>query len=261
MTDMSAKVRGALAREHTDIVVLPELSSIEYSRQAFERLDEVAEPLDGPSFETWRRVSREFDTYVAFSYPRCTEEGYFITLAATDPGGNLVGHYDKIYLAQFGASVEKEFFRRGDELFVFNVNGFRLSAIICADIRIPELSRALTVEGGADLILHCGAYFRDQAFYSWHDFVIARALENQVFFLSLNRAGRDYGRSMFCPPWVDESRPPFVFEEHGEQLVRLIAERGEIALARERYPFLKDRLARHTLPAKVTNQPMPRKAK
>jgi nitrilase len=261
LAHMSAKVSGALAREHTDIVVLPELNSIEYSRQAFERLDEIAEPLDGPSFETWRRISREFDTYVAFSFPRRADEGCFITLAVTDPGGNLVGHYDKIYLAQFGASMEKEFFRRGDELFVFDVNGFRLGAIICADIRIPELSRALTVEGGADLILHCGAYFRDPAFYSWHTFVIARALENQVFFLSLNRAGQDYGRSMFCPPWVDENRQPFVFEDHGEQLVRLVAERGEIALARDRYSFLKDRLARHPLRAELAGRPNLREAK
>jgi predicted amidohydrolase len=260
LADMSAKVKAMLGPAHADLVVLPELSSIEYSRPAFERLAEIAEPLHGPSFDTWRRVSREFQAYVAFSFPRRDEEGYFITLAVTDPAGNLVGHYDKIYLAQFGASMEKEFFRRGNELFVFDVNGFRLGAIICADIRIPELSRALTVEGGADFILHSGAYFRDTAFYSWHHFVIARAIENQVFFLSLNRAGQDYGKSMFCPPWVDETCQPFVFEEHGEQFARLTAERSEIAVARERYSFLRDRLAHHALPAKSEFQPVLGKA-
>ena len=50
-------------------------------------------------------------------------------------------------------------------------------------------------------------------------------------------------------------------EDHGEQLVRLIAERDEIALARERYSFLKDRLARHALPAEVTDPQILRKAK
>jgi len=258
---MSAKVGGALAREHADIVMLPELSSIEYSRQSFERLDEIAEPLDGPSFETWREISQTFDTYVAYSFPRRAEQGYFITLAVTDPGGELVGHYDKIYLAQFGASMEKEFFRRGDELFVFEVKGFRLGASICADIRIPELPRALTIDGGAELILHSGAYFRDPSFNSWHNFVIARAIENQVFFLSLNRAGKDYGRSIFCPPWVDENRQPFAFEDRDEQLVRLIAERGEITLARERYSFLKDRLGHHKLQPKAIERPMLRNAK
>ena len=28
-------------------------------------------------------------------------------------------------------------------------------------------------------------------------------MENQVYFLSLNRAGADYGSSIFCPPWIN----------------------------------------------------------
>lgn len=247
LAELSAEVATALTREHTDVVVLPELSSIEYSREAFERLDELAEPLDGPSFKTWSKISREFDAFVVYSFPRRSAEGLHITLAVADPRGDLVGFYDKIYLAQFGASMEKEFFTRGDKLFAFDVKGFRLGTCICADIRIPELARTLTVEGGADIILHCGAYFRDPSFYSWHDFVIARAIENQVYFLSLNRAGKDYGNSMFCLPWVDESHQPFAFAEHDQHFVRLIAERGEIALARERYSFLRDRLDEHHL--------------
>lgn len=243
-----AKVRRALAQEACDLVVLPELGSIEYSRPAFDRLEEIAEPLDGPSFETWRGVAQEFRTHVAFSFARRGEDACYITLAVAGPGGELVGHYDKIYLAQFGASMEKEYFRRGLRPFLFEVKGFTLGAIICADIRIPELSRALTVEGGAEVILHSGAYFRDPSFYSWHNFVIARALENQVYFLSLNRAGADYGNSLFCPPWVDETRQPFAFAERGEEIVRLVVRREEVALARRSYPFLADRLASHRLP-------------
>ncbi len=193
---LGGKVRDALTAEHADVVVLPELSSIEYSRPAFEQLDRLAEPLDGPSFETWAAVSREFGTHVAYSFPRRDEEDRFrITLAVAGPYGTLTGHYDKIHLAQFGASMEKEFFAPGQGVLAFKVNGFRLAPIICADIRFPELSRALTVEHGADIILHAGAYFRDPTFYSWHHFAVTRALENQIYFVSLNRAGRDYGSS------------------------------------------------------------------
>ena len=244
---MSGKVRHALSRERTDLVVLPELSSIEYSRPAFECLGELSEPLEGPSFKTWRQIAIEFATHVAFSFPRRADDGVYITLAVVGPTGELLGYYDKIYLAQFDASIEKEYFRRGESLLTFDVKGFRLGVIVCADIRIPELSRALTVDGGAEVILHCGAYFRDPSFHSWHDFVVTRALENQVFFLSLNRAGSEYGKSIFCPPWVDEYRCPFVFDDHEEQLTRLIVERGEITLARERYSFLKDRRPSHPL--------------
>lgn len=246
---LGGKIRGALSKERADVVVLPELSSIEYSRAAFERLDQLAEPLEGPSFEIWRSVAREFDTHVAYSFPRRAEDDQFrITLAVVGPTGELAGHYDKIHLAQFGASMEKEFFQQGHELFAFDVKGFRLAVIICADIRYPELPRTLTVEHGADVILHSGAYFRDPSFYSWHSFAVTRALENQLYFLSLNRAGRDFGNSIFCPPWVDETRHPMMFDAHDEQLTRLIVDRAEIDRARESYSFLEDRLDHYGKP-------------
>ncbi len=37
------------------------------------------------------------------------------------PDGALVGHYDKLHLAQYGASMEKKYDHRGNHLFVFEV--------------------------------------------------------------------------------------------------------------------------------------------
>lgn len=53
-----------------DLVVLPELSSIDYSRATFENLDQIAKPLDGISFQTWRAIAIEFDVYVSYSFAR-----------------------------------------------------------------------------------------------------------------------------------------------------------------------------------------------
>jgi len=74
------------------------------------------------------------------------------------------------------------------------------------------------VNQGVDFILHCGAYFRDDSFYSWHSFVMTRAIENQIFFLSLNRAGVDYGDSVMSYPWSDANRQPVQFDEKSEDL-------------------------------------------
>jgi predicted amidohydrolase len=68
-------------------------------------------------------------------------------------------------------------------------------------------------------------------------------MENQVFFLSLNRAGEHYGNSRLCYPWMDENRPPVRFAEHDEQLINLVIDPAEIATARQTYTFLKDRLS------------------
>lgn len=48
-------------------------------------------------------------------------------------------------------------------------------------------------------------------FLAWHSFAVTRAMENQVYLLSLNRAGADYGGSVFCPPWLDDDHPPQFF--------------------------------------------------
>lgn len=238
------KVRAQLAASpgKVDLVVLPELSSIEYARETFACLDTLAEPLDGASFQAWRVLAMEENVHVAYGFARQGEGGPFISMGVVGPDGQIVGHYDKLHLAQYGASMEKEYFNRGKHLFVFEVKGFRLSPIICYDIRIPELSRTLVVDHSVDAILHCGAYYRDESFHTWHPFAIARALENQIFLLSLNRAGETYGNSLFCPPWQDENTPPTQFSQTGEDFRLVVLSRATLDQARKDYTFLKDRL-------------------
>jgi len=241
------RVADALSKQVADIVVLPELSSIEYSRSAFEQLDQLAEPLDGPSFQHWAQIAKRFSTHVVFGFARRAEDGFRICMAVIDSEGLLVGYYDKMQLAQFGASMEKEYFVAGDGLWYFEKAGFRIAPIICADIRTPELIRALVVNQGVDFILHCGAYFRDDSFYSWHSFVMTRAIENQIFFLSLNRAGVDYGDSVMSYPWSDANRQPVQFDEKSEDLKWITVDHGEIQRVREQYPFLADRRNQYNL--------------
>lgn len=240
----AAKVRAELAAASgkVDLVVLPELSSIDYARDTFSRLGEMAEPADGASFQTWRTVAQEFGCHVSFGFARKGEGGPFISVGVVGPDGDLIGSYDKLHLAQYGASMEKEYFNRGDHLLVFEINGFRLAPIICYDIRIPELSRTLAVDHGVEVILHCGAYYRDESFATWHPFATTRALENQVFFLSLNRAGQTYGNSLFCWPWMDETVAPVRFDDTAETFRLITLDRATLEAARRDYTFLKDRL-------------------
>ena len=248
LEESAAKVRSRLAAQRADLVVLPELSSIDYSRDAFDRLDELAEPLEGASFRTWAAVAVETETHICYSFPRRDETGTHISIAVVTPEGDLAGFYDKLHLCQYGASMEKEYFSPGSGLFVFNVNRFTCAPIICYDIRFPELCRALVLKHGVDVILHCGAYFRDPSFPTWHAFATARAIENQVFLLSLNRAGRDYGNSLFCYPWMDETRHPDQFAEHDEDLRHILIDSCDMHKARADYSFLQDRLNRYDLP-------------
>lgn len=241
LSRVAEKIDRALAEAPADLVVLPELSSIAYGRETFDRLGLFAEALDGPSFEAFSPIAKAHGVAIAYGMPRIGKDAYHISQAVVGPDGALVGHYDKLHMAHYGASMEKDYFQPGDHLLTFQVKGLRIAPIICYDIRFPELARTLCLEHRVGLVLHCGAYFRDESFYSWHHFVVACALENQVYVLSLNRAGDDFGGSLVCPPWVDRDRPETRFGA-AEIFERIKIDAEEIDAARRAYTFLADRL-------------------
>ena len=240
---MIAATEARLAVQSADLVVWPELCTISYDRETFERLDDLAETVDGPSFAAFAALAKRHSVVVAFGMPTVAGDGFRISQVIIDAQGEVVGVYDKLHAAQYGLSMEKEFFTTGDSLVSFEVNGFSIAPIICYDIRFPELCRTLAVDHRVDLILHCSAFARDESFESWHAFVTARAMENQLYMLGLSRAGDTWGGSLLCGPWVDTDHPPLRFPEHDEAFEYLTIERSEIARVREAYTFLDDRKA------------------
>lgn len=235
-----------------DILLLPELSSLDYSNTTFANLSEVAEDDDGSSYKTWSRIAKSHHCWVLYGYARKTPNGYSIATGVVNPAGELKGVYEKLHLAQFGASEEKDYFNtQGQQLIVFECAGFRLAPIICYDIRFAELARTLALKHKVDCILHTGAYARDPSFDSWHAFVKTRAMENQIYMVSLNRAGNNFGHSVFMPPWVDENFLPDFFDEQQEQFKILTLDKAKINHAREEFHFLDDRLASYDIETTV----------
>lgn len=224
-----------------DLLLLPELSAIDYSEESFKRLDELAEPLRGESFAIYSKTANKLQCAVSYGFVLKENNAYYIAQSVVSPDGSLLAHYKKMHIAQFGASTEKDYFQRGNESVTFDYNGWTFGLMICYDIRFPELARTLCLNKGADCILHPVAFTRDETFFSWHPFVITRALENQVYLLSLNRAGSDYGSSIFCPPWTDDKQPPALYGiEESVQVFTL--QKHMLKNVRNVYSFRKDRL-------------------
>lgn len=238
------RIESELARAPAALVVLPELCTIDYSREAFARLGELAEPEDGPSCAAFGALARRCGVHVSFGLPRVDAGRYYISQLVVGPDGGLVGCYDKLHLAHFGASMEKDYFARGGRLLVFEVAGWRVAPIICYDFRFPELLRSLCLGHGVDLVIHAVAFYRDASYPSWHSVARCRAVENQIYFLSLNRAGDTFGGSIFCPPWIDAASRETVLDAK-ETYRRFEIDRAVLAAARERYPLRADRLERY----------------
>jgi len=234
-----------------DLVLLPELATIDYSKAAFDNLKELAEGLDGQSVSVFGAVAKTTGAFICFGMPRQGDNGCLhISQVVMDPNGQIVGYYDKMHVAQFGASIEKPYFKPGRHLLIFDVAGVRVAPIICYDHRFPELTSTLCRDHGVDLILHPVAFYRDASFHSWHQFSITRAVENQIHLMSLNRAGDMYGGSLFSPPWLEGDHQPVIFGT--EESCRIL----EVDMAytrdiRAQYPIRADRIDNYaTLPVR-----------
>ncbi len=224
-----------------DLIIFPELSTIDYNPATFDNLEHISEPINGESFQQFSNLAKKNSVYVVYGFPQKTADSNYITQSVIDTEGKYLCHYNKIHIAQFGASTEKLYFSPGNHLCTFEIKGIKTGIIICYDFRFSSLIEKLTIENQVELILHPVAFYKDASYPAWHHFVISRAVEFQVFFLSLNRSGKQWGNSVFCPPWYDSSIEPikFGFEEEFKILdVDINLLKG----IRKKYPFRKDRL-------------------
>jgi predicted amidohydrolase len=227
--------------EPVDLILLPELTTVEYSARSFELLRDLAEPMYSETYEEMRRLALRAGCAVAFGFPRVEDNRYFINQTVIGPSGQLLASYDKIHLAQFGLSQEKDYFTPGRSLGFFELGGWRFGLIICYDFRFSELVNSLVKQYQLDVLLHPVAFTRDGSYESWPHFVICRALEHQVYFLSVNRAGRYWGGSILCPPWIDQKTRAVTLGTTKETRLFTL-DRSFLQGVRDTYPFRLDKL-------------------
>ena len=226
--------------EAVDLIVLPELFTCGYSRETFENLSELAEGEQGKSFQVFSELAKNKKCHISFGFPEKKNDKYYISQAVINSKGKVEVVYSKQHMAQFGNSMEKEFFEQGNETMSFEIKGIKIGIMICYDMRFPELSRKMALEQEIDFLLHPVAFSKDNSFPSWPHFVITRALENQIYLLSLNRAGEEFGNSQFCPPWIDYNSSPTTLQSKEDVIIGEI-DTDIIHKVREEYRFREDR--------------------
>ncbi|QRZ12847.1 carbon-nitrogen hydrolase family protein [Paracoccus methylovorus] len=113
-----------------------------------------------------------------------------------EPGG-VLGSYVKLHQWQ----NEKLYFTRGDRIDCFPFGDTRLGMQICYDIRFPEITRIMAMQG-AGIVTSVWASFggqdvpvADEGLFIHRAYT--RATENGVFFLSCNRSGSHGGQRFF----------------------------------------------------------------
>ena len=137
-----AEVLREAFKSGAKLVVLPELISQGYFLDRAGQF-ETSEELDGPTVESWSRIAKESNGFIAGGFTERVGDTMFNSAVLVGPEGLLI-HYRKLHLF----NREKEIFEPGNlGLPIANTAAGVVGLCVCYDLRFPEVARVLALRG------------------------------------------------------------------------------------------------------------------
>jgi len=244
-------------KEKTQLVILPEMFSTGFSM----RPAALAETMDGPTVAWMKQMAARKKIILTGSLIIEEEGHYYNRLIWMLPNGQY-GIYDKRH--RFAYAGEDEQYTPGHRRLIASVNGWKVNLLVCYDLRFPVWSRqqmqrppmpvtqppatpgpdpseAPTVAPEYDLLVYV-ANWPERRSHAWKTLLQARAIENQVYVVGVNRVGNDgnniyhSGDSMVVDPLGE-----VLYHAHKEESVfTCTLQREKLEEVRARLPFWKD---------------------
>ena len=178
-----ARATEILESVSADVAVFPELFLSGYTFAHADQVRACAFPFaEGPHLAPLLKISRKKSMAICGGYAEVDGSDLY-NAAFFMADGRMKHNYRKVHLF----NREKLFFKPGNQGFrVFDFRGATMGMMICFDWLFPEAARSLALQG-AQVILHPANLvlpFCQQAMF-------ARALENRVFIVTVNRVGTE----------------------------------------------------------------------
>lgn len=179
--------------EKSDLVILPE--NCMYSDPSKEAPDvRYSESLDGEFTSALRELAAKYETNILAGITETNGDDAnrpFNTLVQVTPEGELAGVYRKIHLYDaFGH-------RESDKVtpapianpLVFSINGVKVGALTCYDLRFPEVVRWVALRDVDMIALPAAWAAGPLKEFHWEALIRARAIENTVYFAGAGQTG------------------------------------------------------------------------
>lgn len=171
-----------------DLIIFPEMTLTGFTMKSEEFSEDFA---SSPSVKFFSEVAKSVNSAIAFGLIVKEQKGCTNNLVVVDKQGNVLNRYQKIH--PFSYSGEDKYYLSGNELKVVDINNTPFALTICYDLRFPELYQGLSKK--APCIINI-ANWPQRRVAHWHALSLARAIENQVFMIGVNRTGVD-GNNLF----------------------------------------------------------------
>lgn len=227
---------GEAMREGPDVIVLPELWNTGFFPA------DIARHADEDGRETRQllgELAKEYAVHIVGGSAAVRRGGrVYNTSYIFDRAGRAVSSYEKAHL--FSPAGEDEAFQAGRRLCTFSIDGIKAAVAICYDIRFCEWIRLLALDGVSVLFVPA-AWPRPRNDH-WRTLLKARAIENQMFVVGVNGAGRAndlefFGGSMILDPWGEV----LAAGGDGEMILTGTLDCSAISLIKENMDVFKDR--------------------
>ena len=249
------------ARQGAELIVLQELhNSLYFCQTEDPALFDLAEPIPGPSTETFGALARELGVVLVLSlFERRMAGLYHNTAVVLERDGSMAGKYRKMHIPDDPAYYEKFYFAPGDLGFTpIDTSVGRLGVLVCWDQWYPEAARLMAL-AGAELLIYPTAIGWESSDSApekarqrdaWITVQRAHAIANGLPVVSVNRTGFEPDPSGVTGG-IQFWGSSFVAGPQGEMLLEAPTDKEaalvvEIDLARSEtvrrmWPFFRDR--------------------
>jgi len=182
-------------------IVFPEMSDTGYVPEV---ISAKASFWDDLPYQTACRCASELKLFVICGLSEREGDRLFNSQAVIAPDGSLLGRYRKTHLFTPDPIREERIFAPGASLTLLAIQELTWGFSICYDLRFPELYRLLALRG-AEVLVNSTAWPLSREKH-WDILTRARAIENQAYFIGVNRVGNDNdfrfcGRSRIVDPF------------------------------------------------------------
>src|SRR3954471_9137096 len=185
MREFCARAKG----EGAELILFPEASDTGYSMPV---ISEHASPWTEGAVPALQEMAKEFSLTIVCGVSERDGDRVYNTQVFIDPNGEVIASYRKTHLFVLAPNDESSCYTPGAKFVSVAAAGFNFGLSICYDLRFPEVSRALALEHGANVLLVSSAWPLPRVEHL-RALAIVRAIENQSYLVLANRTGVDAG--------------------------------------------------------------------
>jgi len=202
--DLCEKYIQEASEQNVDLIIFPEMTLTGFSNN----IDLTSEEFgSSETIESFSSLAKKNQIAIIFGLVTKNGDKAFNKSIFIDKSGEILGDYSKIH--PFSFAGEDKYFNAGNKLSVVHFGEMTIGLTICYDLRFPELYSGLAKV--CELIVNIANWPAKRVDH-WNTLLKAKAIENQIFIVGVNRTGID-GNGL---EYIESSN---IFNANGEELL------------------------------------------